>query len=219
MESSEVSAGTRRAAGASEPDEAALLAGLRAGEDAAYETLLREYSGRMLAVARRFMGSEDDAREAVQEAFVSAFKAMDRFEGDSRISTWLHRIVVNACLMKLRSRRRKPEESIDDLLPKFAENGHLDVSGAGWEGADALIERDETRALVRESIERLPEAYRTVLLLRDIEELDTKQTAEALGLSKAAVKTRLHRARQALRQLLDEHFSDSRDAGGEERRG
>ncbi len=218
MESSEVSAGTRRAAGALEPDDAALLAGLRAGEDAAYETLLRAYSGRMLAVARRFMGSEDDAREAVQEAFVSAFKAMDRFEGDSRISTWLHRIVVNACLMKLRTRRRKPEESIDDLLPKFAENGHLDVSGAGWEGADALIERDETRALVRESIERLPEAYRTVLLLRDIEELDTEQTAEALGLSKAAVKTRLHRARQALRQLLDEHFSHSR-AGGEERRG
>ncbi len=219
MESSEVSAGTRRAAGALEPDDAALLAGLRAGEDAAYETLLRAYSGRMLAVARRFMGSEDDAREAVQEAFVSAFKAMDRFEGDSRISTWLHRIVVNACLMKLRTRRRKPEESIDDLLPKFAENGHLDVSGAGWEGADALIERDETRALVRESIERLPEAYRTVLLLRDIEELDTEQTAEALGLSKAAVKTRLHRARQALRQLLDEHFSHSKDAGGEERRG
>ena len=214
-----MSAGTRRAAGALEPDDAALLVGLRAGEDAAYETLLRAYSGRMLAVARRFMGSEDDAREAVQEAFVSAFKAMDRFEGDSRISTWLHRIVVNACLMKLRTRRRKPEESIDDLLPKFAENGHLDVSGAGWEGADALIERDETRALVRESIERLPEAYRTVLLLRDIEELDTEQTAEALGLSKAAVKTRLHRARQALRQLLDEHFSHSKDAGGEERRG
>lgn len=200
----------------SEPDEVALLAGLRAGEDAAYETLLRAYSGRMLAVARRFMGSDDDAREAVQEAFVSAFKAMDRFEGDSRISTWLHRIVVNACLMKLRTRRRKPEESIDDLLPRFAENGHLEVSGAGWEGADALIERGETRMRVRDAIDRLPEAYRTVLLLRDIEELDTEQTAEALGLSKAAVKTRLHRARQALRQLLDEYFTLSSEEGGEE---
>jgi RNA polymerase sigma-70 factor (ECF subfamily) len=200
----------------SEPDEVALLAGLRAGEDAAYETLLRAYSGRMLAVARRFMGSDDDAREAVQEAFVSAFKAMDRFEGDSRISTWLHRIVVNACLMKLRTRRRKPEESIDDLLPRFAENGHLEVSGAGWEGADALIERGETRTRVRDAIDRLPEAYRTVLLLRDIEELDTEQTAEALGLSKAAVKTRLHRARQALRQLLDEYFTLSSEEGGEE---
>ena len=191
----------------SEPDEASLLAGLRAGDEAAYETLLRAYSGRMLAVARRFMGSEDDAQEAVQEAFVSAFKAMDRFEGDARISTWLHRIVVNACLMKLRTRRRRPEESIDDLLPRFAENGHLETSASGWEGADSLMVRDETRRVVRTAIERLPDAYRTVLLLRDIEEFDTEQTATALELTKAAVKTRLHRARQALRQLLEEQFA------------
>ncbi len=202
------------AAAAAELDEEKLLAGLRAGDDAAYETLLRLYSGRMLSVARRFMGSEEDAREAVQEAFVSAFRAMDRFEGDSKVSTWLHRIVVNACLMKLRTRRRKPEESIDDLLPRFAENGHLELSSAGWDGADRLIERQETRTLVRRAIEQLPDAYRTVLLLRDIEEFDTEQTAEALGLTKAAVKTRLHRARQALRQLLDEQFSQQ---GGRDR--
>jgi len=198
------------------PEEDALLAGLRAGEDSAYETLVRTHSGRMLAVARRFMANEDDAREAVQEAFVSAFRAMGRFEGDARLSTWLHRIVVNACLMKLRTRRRKPEESIDELLPSFAENGHLQVSGAGWDGADRLLERGETRSQVREAIEQLPDGYRTVLLLRDIEEFDTEQTAEALGLSKAAVKTRLHRARQALRQLLDEHFSLSGASDGEE---
>ena len=217
MESTDVSGTPARAAGLSEPDEATLLAGLRAGREDAYETLLRAYSGRMLTVARRFMGSEEDARDAVQEAFISAFKAMDRFEGDSRISTWLHRIVVNACLMRLRTRRRKPEESIDDLLPKFAENGHLEASAAGWEGADTLIERGQTRELVREAIEKLPEAYRTVLLLRDIEEFDTEQTAEALGLTKAAVKTRLHRARQALRQLLEEYFQHTSEAGDEDR--
>ena len=217
MESTDVSGTPARPAGLSEPDEATLLTGLRAGDEDAYETLLRAYSGRMLAVARRFMGSEEDARDAVQEAFVSAFKAMDRFEGDSRISTWLHRIVVNACLMKLRTRRRKPEESIDDLLPRFAENGHLEVSGTGWEGADALIEHRQTRELVRGAIERLPESYRTVLLLRDIEEFDTEQTAEALGLTKAAVKTRLHRARQALRQLLEEHFQHPSEEGDEDR--
>lgn len=208
VESSRSSSAAGRAG---EPDEQALLSGLRAGDDDAYETLLRAYSGRMLAVARRFMADEDDAREAVQEAFVSAFKAMDRFEGDSRISTWLHRIVVNACLMKLRTRRRKPEESIDDLLPRFADNGHLQISGSGWEPADRLIESDETRRMVRSAIERLPDPYRTVLLLRDIEEFDTEQTAEALGLTKAAVKTRLHRARQALRQLLDEQLSGAAD--------
>lgn len=214
MESPELSSAQAAHAAPPDLDEAALLAGLRAGEDSAYEALLRTYSGRMLAVARRFLASEDDAREAVHEAFVSAFKAMDRFEGDSKISTWLHRIVVNACLMKLRTRRRKPEESIDDLLPRFGQNGHLTAPASGWLGADALIEREETRTLVRDAITRLPEAYRTVLLLRDIEEFDTEQTAEALGLTKAAVKTRLHRARQALRQLLDEHFSRT---GGEDR--
>ena len=191
MVPADVSGSPARFDASAEPDEAALLAGLRAGEEEAYETLLRAYSGRMLAVARRFMSSEEDARDAVQEGFVSAFKAMDRFQGDSKISTWLHRIVVNACLMKLRTRRRKPEESIDDLLPKFADNGHLDVPAKGWEGADALIEKGETRRIVREAIDRLPEAYRTVLLLRDIEEFDTEKTAEAMDLSKAAVKPKL----------------------------
>ncbi len=201
----DVPASNRGAAG--DPQEQQLLERLRAGEDAAYETLLRLHSGRMLAVARRFLSSEEDAHEAVQEAFVSAFRAIDRFEGGARLSTWLHRIVVNACLMKLRTRRRKPEESIEDLLPRFQENGHLAGMSTGWrEGAESLLERDETRSLVRGAIDRLPEAYRTVLLLRDIEEYDTEQAAEALGLSRAAVKTRLHRARQALRQLLDPHF-------------
>jgi RNA polymerase sigma-70 factor (ECF subfamily) len=216
MESAGVN-GPSRASAATDPEEAALLAGLRAGDEDAYETLLRAYSGRMLAVARRFMASEEDARDAVQEAFVSAFRAMDRFEGDSRLSTWLHRIVVNACLMKLRTRRRKPEESIEELLPRFADGGHVDAPARGWAGADSLIEREETRELVRRLIQRLPEAYRTVLLLRDIEEFDTERTAELMGLSKAAVKTRLHRARQALRQLLDEHFRSESKAGGGDR--
>ena len=195
-----------------DPQERTLLERLRLGEDAAYETLLRLHSGRMLAVARRFLASEEDAHEAVHEAFISAFRAIDRFEGEARLSTWLHRIVVNACLMKLRTRRRKPEESIDDLLPRFQENGHLAEPPTGWrEGAETLLERDETRSLVRAAIDRLPEGYRTVLLLRDIEEYDTEQAAEALGLSRAAVKTRLHRARQALRQLLDPHFKRAQE--------
>jgi RNA polymerase sigma-70 factor (ECF subfamily) len=184
-----------------------LLRGLRAGKDEAFATLVRSHGGRMLAVARRFLSNEEDARDAVQDAFLSAFRAIDRFEGDAKLSTWLHRIVVNASLMKLRTRRRRPEGKIDDLLPHFLENGHQAEPAAQWpRSADALIESAENRSLVRAAIDELPENYRTVLLLRDIEEYDTQQAAEALGLSRAAVKTRLHRARQALRQLLDEHF-------------
>ena len=184
-----------------------LLRGLRAGEDDAFERLVRLYTGRMLAVARRFLPNEEDARDAVQDAFLSAFRAIDRFEGEARLSTWLHRIVVNACLMKLRTRRRRPEGRIEDLLPGFLEDGHFATPAAPWqESADALLESAENRKLVRDAIEGLPENYRTVLLLRDIEGFDTLRTAEELGMTTAAVKTRLHRARQALRTQLDVHF-------------
>ena len=91
-------------------DDARLLEGLRRGDDAAYEELVRSQGGRLLAVTRRILGDEDDARDAVQEAFLSAFKSIDRFQGGSLVSTWLHRIAVNAALMKLRSRRRRPGE-------------------------------------------------------------------------------------------------------------
>jgi len=190
-----------------ELDEAELLARLRAGDDAAYEWLVRTHSGRLLAVARRFLRSEEDARDAVQEAFVNAFRSIDRFEGGSLLSTWLHRIVVNACLMRLRSRRRKPEERIDDLLPRYLDDGHAAAPTGPWRpDVGHRLEQAEVRQQVRAAIDRLPDSYRTVLLLRDIEEFDTDEAAEALGISRAAVKTRLHRARQALREQLDPQF-------------
>jgi RNA polymerase sigma-70 factor (ECF subfamily) len=190
-----------------EVDESGILEKLRAGDDAAYEWLVRSYSGRMLAVARRFLRSEEDARDAVQEAFLNAFRAMDRFEGGSRLSTWLHRIVVNACLMRLRTRRRKPEESIDELLPRYHDDGHPASPAGPWRpDVSDQLESAEVRLQVREAIDRLPDTYRTVLLLRDIEEFDTEEAARLLDISRAAVKTRLHRARQALRELLDSQF-------------
>jgi len=182
--------------------EDALLAGLRTGRDEAYEQLVRSYGGRMLAVTRRLLGDGEDARDAVQDAFASAFRSIDRFAGHARLSTWLHRIAVNAALMKLRTRRRKPEEPLDDLLPAFLADGHRSEPGGPWQPAAALESR-ELREQVRRSIDRLPESYRTVLLLRDIEELETAEVAELLGIGPGVVKTRLHRARQALRGLLD----------------
>ena len=186
--------------------DSALLAALRAGEEAAFETLVRSYGGRMLSVARRLLGNDDDAQDAVQEAFLSAFKALAAFDGRSKLSTWLHRIVVNAALMKLRTQKRRPEQSIDDLLPKFKEDGHEAAPRTRWEDSAANAERTETQQLIREQILTLPETYRTVLLLRDIEEHDTETVARMLAVSPAAVKVRLHRARQALRTLLDPLF-------------
>jgi RNA polymerase sigma-70 factor (ECF subfamily) len=186
--------------------ESDLLKRLKAGDDAAFEQLVTHCMPRMLAVARRYMRDESDAQDAVQDAFVSAFKALGNFAGDSSLATWLHTITVRACLMKLRTRKRHPEQSIDELLPTFRADGHRVNPGPRWAGdvaGDAI--REETRRLVHRFIDQLPESYRTVLLLRDIEEYDTDEAASLLNISAGLVKTRLHRARQALRTLLAPH--------------
>jgi RNA polymerase sigma-70 factor (ECF subfamily) len=195
--------------------EAALIARLRAGENAAFEELVRLAGGRMMAVARRLLRREEDAQDAVQEAFLNAFKSLDRFDGRSQLTTWLHRITVNVCLMKLRSQKRRggPERSIEEMLPTFVSDGHQTRATPTWKPiskpeASGGIESAEVRDLVRSTIESLPEQYRVVLMLRDIEELSTEETAEALGMSVSAVKTRLHRARQALRGLLEPHMQE-----------
>lgn len=191
------------------PTEVDLVARLQSGDETAYEELVRENIGRMLAVARRFLKNEEDAQDAVQEAFVNAFRSIDRFEGGSRLSTWLHRIVVNAALMKLRSKRRRPESSIDELLPTFREDGHLEQPSSQWRSLpDTMVVREEDRVFVREAIDRLPDTYRNVLLLRDIEGLDTAESAAVLGISENATKVRLHRARQALQSLLEPRFRE-----------
>lgn len=186
--------------------ESALIERLRAKEETACEELVRAHSGRLLSVARRMLRNEEDARDAVQEGFVSAFRAIQRFNGDCRLSTWLHRIVVNAALMKIRTRSRRPEESIEDMLPRFLEDGHHAEPTSDWGSANRLLEQRETRERVRAAIAQLPESYRTVLMLRDIEELDTAETAQLLGLTPNTVKIRLHRARQALAKVLEPAF-------------
>ena len=192
-------------------DETTLIAQLRAGDEAAFEQVVRQYGGRLLAVARRIVGTEEDARDVVQDAFLNAFRSLDRFEGNAKLSTWLHRIAVNAALMKLRTRKRKPEQPLDALLPGFLEDGHFEERFQSWEEPiDHAMEREENRELVRKKIDELPESYRTVLVLRDIEGLDTEETAHMLGLSVNATKIRLHRARQALRTMLAPHFGRPR---------
>ena len=189
-------------------DEAALTAGLRAGDEQVFETLVRTYGGRLLAVAGRMLHEEEDARDAVQEAFINAFRSRHTFKGDAQISTWLHSIVVNVALMKLRTRRRKPEESIQDFLPRFLPDQHHAEHFPSWtEPVDVALSRKETAEMVRKAIEELPETYRTVVLLRDIEGLSTEETAKLVDTTPNAVKIRLHRGRLALRTLIAPHLA------------
>lgn len=186
-------------------DDPALLAALRDGEPAAFERLVREHGGALLRIARRLLRNEDDARDAVQEALLSAHRNLGRFEGRCRLSTWLYRITVNAARMRRRSRARRVEVALDDLLPGFdAAGNHAGAIAAWHEPASAHAEREELRASVRECIDQLPDGHRTVVLLRDVEQLDTAAVAAILGVTVNAVKIRLHRARIALRALLEQ---------------
>lgn len=185
-------------------DDRSLFERLRYRDSRAYEELVRVHGGRLLQTARRILSVEEDARDAVQDAFVSAFRGIGSFREECSVGTWLRTIVVNECLMRLRTRSRHPEADIDELLPHFKPDGHGMQPVQEWEiSADEALERRELCELVRSSIAKLPESYRLVLLLRDIEEMTTQETAEALGITPNAVKVRLHRARQALRTMLD----------------
>jgi RNA polymerase sigma-70 factor (ECF subfamily) len=189
-----------------ETDDAALVARLRADDESAYDEVVRRFGPRMLSVSRRLLPQEQDAQDAVQDAFLSAFRSINSFQGDAKLATWLHRIVVNAALMKLRTKRRKPESAIDDLMPRYNEEGYRQTSGDWRITHDTAVQTSEIREQVLHAIDQLPELYREILLLRDIEELSTEETARQLEITEGAVKTRLHRARLALRELLDPYM-------------
>jgi RNA polymerase sigma-70 factor (ECF subfamily) len=192
-------------------DQERLLDRVRAGAEDACEELVRRFGGRVFATVRGLLSRDEDAQDVVQETFLSAFRSVRQFRGECLLSTWLHRIAINAALMKLRSAAHRPETSIEELLPQFDGEGRHAFPIAPWSltPSEALLRRD-TRSRVRAAIERLPMSYRTVLILRDIEELSTEETARALSLTTAAVKTRLHRARLALRTLLEPIFAPTR---------
>ncbi|HEV7571825.1 MAG TPA: sigma-70 family RNA polymerase sigma factor [Thermoanaerobaculia bacterium] len=184
-------------------DDGYLIERLRTGDDTAFEELVDHHAAPLLAVTRRILRDEEEARDAVQETFVAAFRGISAFQSESRVSTWLHRIAVNCALMKLRIR----EQDVDALLPHFQADGRQDPSSVGWsESAEEILQREQSCALVRQCIDQLPEPYRVVLVLRDIEQLPADVVAEKLQITRDNLKVKLHRARQALRTLLDPHM-------------
>lgn len=188
--------------------EHALVEGVRAGDAAACELFVRRHSPQMFALAKRLLRDDAKAQDAVQDAFLSAFRSIELFRGNARLGTWLHRITVNACLMQLRRAKRHPEVAIDDVLPAFDATGHHVEPMRAWPlPADRAIYQREIGEALRQCLGCLPETYSTVVILRDVEELSTEEAAMRLGISVNAVKLRLHRARQALRALMAARFA------------
>lgn len=205
-----MSSPTRRPTPPLPPEELELLGRLRCGDDDAFEALVRAHTGRMLATARRLVRNEEDARDVVQEAFAAAWKALPAFAGQSRLGTWLHRITVNAALMKLRSQRRRPELFLEELAPGLDDEPRTATAHEpAFAPPDAGVRHRELARVLHDALARLPEDYRTAIELRDLEERDTEETARLLGTTPGAVKTRLHRARQALRALLEPELAEA----------
>ena len=173
-------------------------------DDQAAEVLVRRHAGWMLALAERYTNDRALAEDCVQEAFSNAFNRLGSFERKSSLKTWLHRIVVNQALMKLRGRRARNEIGLDSLQPEFDANDcRIEEPWKRILTPEQILAEDRLRSVVLKKIDELPASYRNVLYLRDIEEMTTREAAEALDLSEANVKVRLHRARAALKRLLE----------------
>ena len=182
-----------------------LLKSLRNREDSGYETLVRTYGPQVMAIAIRYLRSEADAADCFQDTFVAVFQSIDSFQQRSSIRHWVRGVTVNQCLMKLRKRQRRREESIEHMLPMFDERGKRVEVASPRQNAriGESLDAEQIRRIVRENIDRLPEDYRLVLLLRDIDGYTTRETATILGIKINATKTRLHRARSALKFMLE----------------
>lgn len=174
-----------------------------------FEGLVRANIGWMLGLAGQILNDHDLAKDAVQLAFSKIHLKIDQFEGRSHPKTWMHRIVVNEALMILRKKKRANEQSIDHLLPSFDARGmRVPVPHVTGETSESVLRSKQTVSIVRELISELPDAYRVVLQLRDIEEMTTAEVSDFLEITEANVKVRLHRARTALKSLLEPMFYD-----------
>jgi RNA polymerase sigma-70 factor (ECF subfamily) len=185
-------------------DEHLLVTAAKAGDAAAFEELVNRYERKIFRLTMNITRNHEDAEDAMQDAFMKAYSHLDRFQEDSRFYTWLVRIAANEALMRLRKRRPnqfsldEPIESEDDFVPQQIED---------WgPNPEQRFAQTEMRDILRGVIEELPPDFRIVFLLRDVEGLSTQDTAEAVGISEAAVKSRLLRGRLKLRQKLNTRF-------------
>jgi RNA polymerase sigma-70 factor (ECF subfamily) len=185
-------------------DEPKLVAAAKAGEISAFEELVGRYERKIFRLTQNITQNKEDAEDAMQEAFLKAYEHLGEFEGNSRFYTWLVRIAVNQALMKLR-KRRPNVVSLDEDVETGEESVPRDVQDWG-PSPEQRFEQTEMSGILQSVITDLDPPFRIVFQLRDIEELSTEETAEALGLSVPAVKSRLLRARLKLRQKLDRYF-------------
>jgi RNA polymerase sigma-70 factor (ECF subfamily) len=183
-------------------DDAALVSSILLGNEAAFEAVMRAYNGRLFRVARAILNDDRDAEDALQDAYLDAFRHMGGFRGDAQLGTWLTRIVVNQALMRLR--RRKRDRVVLPFSSRDGDDNQLEtqVADRRTESASESLLRSEVRRLLERRIDELPVHFRTVFVMRDVEDMSVQETAESLSIPAATVRSRLFRARALLREAL-----------------
>ena len=191
-------------------DESSLVAKAREGDVAAFNELVNRYSRKIYRLAKHITQNDEDAEDVLQETFLKAFEHLDGFQGQSKFYTWIVRIAVNESLMKLRKRKSDRSVPLDEPVDTGDDTVVREI--AVWEeNPEQKYSREELGAILDEAVQSLKPPFRTVFVLRDIEELSTEETAEALGISIPAVKSRLLRARLQLREKLTRFFKRKGD--------
>ena len=191
-------------------DESALVMQSRDGDSTAFGELVRRYEGKIFRLAQHVTQNREDAEDVLQETFMKAYEHLDQFKGDSKFYTWIVRIAVNQALMKLRRRKTDKSVSLDETIDTGEDMVVREIAAWG-EDPEQQLSREELGSILDTAIQSLEPLYRSVFVLRDIEELSTEETAEALGLSVPAVKSRLLRARLQLREKLTRFFKRKGD--------
>jgi RNA polymerase sigma-70 factor (ECF subfamily) len=194
-----------------------LIERLRARDTSALETLMDRHTGRLYRLAYGITRNDADAEEVVQDVFLTLFRKIDGFEGRAALGSWLYRVTANAALIKRRGKRAELEVSLEEQLPTYRADGHREGDRsfvlADWsETPEETLLSGEARKTLERALDRLPHHYRAVMVLRDVEGLENDQVAEILGESVPTVKSRLHRARIALREELTRALAPGLDA-------
>jgi RNA polymerase sigma-70 factor (ECF subfamily) len=194
-------------------DEAVLVNAARKGDVGAFEELVRRYDRNVFRIAQHITQNREDAEDVVQDAFLKAYQNLGQFQGQSKFYTWLVRIAVNEALMRLRRRRPERMVSLDEDVKTEEDSMPREI--ADWSpNPEQQYTQGELKDILSRTIQGLPASFRTVFVLRDVEGLSTEETADALGLSIPAVKSRLLRARLQLRERLNKYFKKRRDGDG-----
>jgi RNA polymerase sigma-70 factor (ECF subfamily) len=191
-------------------DELALVRAAKAGDISAFEQLVRRYDRNVFRIAQHITQNREDAEDVVQDAFLKSYENLKNFQEQSKFYTWLVRIAVNEALMRLRRRRPERMVSLDEEVKTEEDSMPREV--ADWTpNPEQQYSQAELKDILQRTIQGLPSSFRTVFVLRDVEGLSTEETAEALGLSIPAVKSRLLRARLQLRERLNKYFKKRKD--------